>query len=93
MSASFNLGSFCAPGCGTATATASQQSTGDNKIGTSLITIILLILIVYFLGGRVFGGYGNYPGFGGYSMYGYTPYKPKRYRYFDSYLGFDEPDY
>lgn len=71
--------------------TANTLGIGQGKTGNSLITIIILILIVYLCGGRVFGGYGNYPCYGGFSPYGYTP-KPKRYRYPDDYIMVYEPD-
>lgn len=83
---------FCST-CGTAAAgTAASAATDSGRLRTSLITIIVLILIVYLCGGRVFGGYGNYPGYGGFSVYGYTP-KPKMYRYWDDYIMNYEPDF
>lgn len=83
-----DLSNLCS--CGT---TVDNQNTSGSGTGTGLITIIILILVVCFFGGKVFGGYGNYPGYGGFSEYGYTPHKPKRYRYFDDYYAPDEPDY
>jgi hypothetical protein len=90
MSVNVDLGSCC--GYGSTTGATGTETEDGGKLGKSLITIAVLIVIIYLFGGRVFGGYGNYPGYGGYSIYGYTP-KPKRYKYFDDYLGFDEPDY
>ena len=80
---------FCS--CGETPNTSTASGTNQGGLGNSLITIIILILIVYFFGGRVFGGYGNYPGYGGFSPYGYTP-KPKLYRYWDDYIMLYEPD-
>ncbi|HBM74644.1 MAG TPA: hypothetical protein DD429_03720 [Clostridiaceae bacterium] len=70
-----------------------QNTCGANPCGfrNSPLTIIILILIAYFLGRHAFGGYGNYPGYGGFSPYGYTP-RPKRYRYWDDYIMVYEPD-
>ena len=78
--------------CNTCNTTAKAETSGEERLRNSLITIIILILVIYLLGGRVFGGYGSYPGFGGFSLYGYT-LKPKRYRYFDDYIVNYEPDF
>lgn len=93
MSYYINPRDYCSCNTTSTAASTASTSTAENNIGKALITIGIMVLIGYAIGGRTFGGYGNYPGYGGYSIYGYTPYKPKKYRYFDSYNSFDAPDF